>query len=153
MTSRDVIFDLSEKNDRNTSCRPSPKLSNAVCRFSLRCLVFEISGWGGGRSSAPRPVGAKLAQSPVGARVKICMLWGILFVKRTALTCISTVIYFILLSRSVGRSSLTDRTAKDYHPWQISYHLSSSTTVHISVFWYWWDSNKWAEFYQPRRMC
>ena len=45
------------------------KLSNAVCRFSLHCLVFEISG-GGGRSSPP-PVGAKLAQTPVGARVNI----------------------------------------------------------------------------------
>ena len=59
MTSSDVIFDLSEKNDRSTFGRP-PKLSNAVCRFSLRCLVFEISG---GAVIRP-PVGAKLAQPP-----------------------------------------------------------------------------------------
>ena len=58
VNSRDVIFDLSEKNDRRTFGRPFSKLSNAACRFSLRCLVFEISGGGG----HPPPVGAKLAQ-------------------------------------------------------------------------------------------
>ena len=62
----DVTFDLSEKkNYRNTFGRPSPRLSNAVCRFSLRRLVFEISGGGG-----HPPVGAKLSQTPVGARVE-----------------------------------------------------------------------------------
>ena len=62
------FFDLSEKNDPSTFGRPSAKLSNAVCRFSLRCLVFEISG--GEAVIGPPPVGAKLAQTPVGARVK-----------------------------------------------------------------------------------
>ena len=42
-------------------------LSNAVYRFSMRCVVLEISG--GGAEINP-PAGSRLAQTPAGARVK-----------------------------------------------------------------------------------
>ena len=56
------------RNELSTNCRSHPPVSNAIYRLSLACFVFEISR--DGRLSAP-PVGTKLAQTPVGARVKL----------------------------------------------------------------------------------
>ena len=41
-------------NDLYKSWRSRRSLSNAVCRMSLRCVVFEISGGGGAESPPPR---------------------------------------------------------------------------------------------------
>ena len=52
-------------------CSPCWAVSNAVYCLALSCFVFEISGEGG-YPPPPRPrLGAKLARTPVGARVKI----------------------------------------------------------------------------------
>ena len=54
------------KNDLSIFCRTRYALSNAVFRFSLRCVVFEITG--GGRYPPP-PGRPKVAQTPGRARV------------------------------------------------------------------------------------
>ena len=54
------------ENDLCKNCRSWPCVSDAVYRLSLSCFVLEISG---GAVIRPPPVGAKLAQTPVGARV------------------------------------------------------------------------------------
>ena len=56
----------SSKNDPYVFCSTLHGLSNAVYRFSMRCVVLEISG--GGLKSTP--AGSRLAQTPAGARVK-----------------------------------------------------------------------------------
>ena len=61
------FFTLAKKMTEIPSCRPSPKLSNAVCRFSLRWLVFEISVGG---CHPPSPRRCEVGPAPVGARVK-----------------------------------------------------------------------------------
>ena len=43
------------------NCRSCPSVSNAVYRLSLNCFVSEITGGGG----------TNLAQTPVGAQVKV----------------------------------------------------------------------------------
>ena len=60
----------SSKNDPYVFCSTLHGLSNAVYRFSMRCVVLEISG-GGGLKSPPPPAGSRLAQTPAGARVKV----------------------------------------------------------------------------------
>ena len=59
----------SSKNDPYVFCSTLHGLSNAVYRFSMRCVVLEISG-GGGAEINPPPAGSRLAQTPAGARVK-----------------------------------------------------------------------------------
>ena len=59
----------SSKNDPYVFCSTLHGLSNAVYRFSMRCVVLEISG--GGWNQPPPPAGSRLAQTPAGARVKI----------------------------------------------------------------------------------
>ena len=54
------------KNDLSIFCRTCHGLSNAVYRLSLSFLVFAFSG---GRSSAPPPGRAKVAQTPGRAQV------------------------------------------------------------------------------------
>ena len=69
MTSRDVIFDLSEKMAEilPVDLLPSFRMPFAASRY----LAWFSRSPGGGRSSdPPPPLGAKLAQTPVGARVK-----------------------------------------------------------------------------------
>ena len=56
----------SSKNDPYVFCSTLHGLSNAVYRFSMRCVVLKISG--GGLKSTP-PAGSRLAQTPAGARV------------------------------------------------------------------------------------
>ena len=56
-------------------CSTLHGLSNAVYRFSMRCVVLEISG--GGLKSTP-PAGSRLAQTPAGARVKTAPMAAIL---------------------------------------------------------------------------
>ena len=67
----------SSKNDPYVFCSTLHGLSNAVYRFSMRCVVLEISGGGGGWNQPP-PAGSRLAQTPAGARVKLifypCMM-------------------------------------------------------------------------------
>ena len=46
------------------NCRDCPPISNAVYRLSIACFVFDISGGG-----YPPPIGTKMFQTPVGARV------------------------------------------------------------------------------------
>ena len=58
----------SSKNDPYVFCSTLHGLSNAVYRFSMRCVVLEISR-GGGAEINP-PAGSRLAQTPAGARVK-----------------------------------------------------------------------------------
>ena len=60
----------SSKNDPNVFCSTLHGLSNAVYRFSMRCVVLEISG-GGAEINPPPPAGSRLAQTPAGARVKV----------------------------------------------------------------------------------
>ena len=43
----------SEKNYPNVFCSAFPNLPNAVFRFSLTCVVFEIVGGGGGGNQPP----------------------------------------------------------------------------------------------------
>ena len=57
------------ENDLSKNCKARPSVSNAVYRLSLACFVLYIYG---GRLFAPSPVGTKVAQTPVGARVNIC---------------------------------------------------------------------------------
>ena len=57
----------SSKNDPYVFCSTLHGLSNAVYRFSMRCVVLEISG--GGAEITPPPAGSRLAQTPAGARV------------------------------------------------------------------------------------
>ena len=57
----------SSKNDPYVFCSTLHGLSNAVYRFSMRCVVLEISGGGGWNQ--PPPAGSRLAQTPAGARV------------------------------------------------------------------------------------
>ena len=57
----------SSKNDPYVFCSTLHGLSNGVYRFSMRCVVLEISR--GGLKSPP--AGSMLAQTPAGARVKI----------------------------------------------------------------------------------
>ena len=54
----------SEKNYPNVFCSAFPNLPNAVFRFSLTCVVFEIVG--GGRKSTPPGVGVR--PKPPGVR-------------------------------------------------------------------------------------
>ena len=71
-----TLFFTWHKNDLIISSRSCLALYNAVCRLSLRCLVFEISG---GVSDTPPPVGTKVSQTPVGARVNpMGKRWGLL---------------------------------------------------------------------------
>ena len=58
----------SSKNDSYVFCSTLHGLSNAVYRFSMRCVVLEISG--GGAEINP-PAGSRLAQTPAGARVNV----------------------------------------------------------------------------------
>ena len=58
----------SSKNDPYVFCSTLHGLSNAVYRFSMRCVVLEISG-GGGWNQPPPPAGSRLAQTPASARV------------------------------------------------------------------------------------
>ena len=58
----------SSKNDPYVFCSTLHGLSNAVYRFSMRCVVLEISG---GAEINPPPAGSRLAQTSAGARVKI----------------------------------------------------------------------------------
>ena len=62
------------KNDLSKNCRSRPTVSNAVYRLSLTCYVFKISG--GRAVIRPPPVGTNLAQTPVGARVKLQFSWN-----------------------------------------------------------------------------
>ena len=57
----------SSKNDPYVFCSTLHGLSNAVYRFSMRCVVLEISR---GVEINP-PAGSRLAQTPAGARVII----------------------------------------------------------------------------------
>ena len=59
----------SSKNDPYVFCSTLHGLSNAVYRFSMRCVVLEISG--GGAEINPPPAGSRLAQTPAGARVNV----------------------------------------------------------------------------------
>ena len=54
----------SSKNDPYVFCSTLHGLSNAVYRFSMRCVVLEISG-GGGLKSTPPPVLGWLRPPPV----------------------------------------------------------------------------------------
>ena len=56
----------SEKNYTNVFCSAFPNLPNAVFRFSITCVVFEIVG-GGGRKSTPPP-GVGVRPKPPGVR-------------------------------------------------------------------------------------
>ena len=53
---------------RKFFCSTLHGLSNAVYRFSMRCVVLEISREGGG-VEINSPAGSMLAQTPAGARV------------------------------------------------------------------------------------
>ena len=65
----------SSKNDPYVFCSTLHGLSNAVYRFSMRCVVLEISG--GGAEINPPPAGSRLVQTPAGARVNPGpQLWG-----------------------------------------------------------------------------
>ena len=55
----------SEKNYPNVFCSAFPNLPNAVFRFSLTCLVFEIVGGGGGNQPPP---GVGVRPKPPGVR-------------------------------------------------------------------------------------
>ena len=55
--------------DLSKNCRPCPSVSHSVYRLSLSCSVSEILG--GATAPTSPPVGAKLARTPVGARVKM----------------------------------------------------------------------------------
>ena len=59
----------SEKNYPNVFCSDFPNLPNAVFRFSLTCVVFEIVG--GGRKSTPPPGRWCSAETTGCARVKV----------------------------------------------------------------------------------
>ena len=52
VTSGDLAFDLTEKNDRSSFLLILTALSNAACRLSLRRSGVELDG---GRKTAPPP--------------------------------------------------------------------------------------------------
>ena len=56
----------SEKNYPNVFCSAFPNLPNAVFRFSLTCVVFEIVG--GGAEINPPPPGVGVRPKPPGVR-------------------------------------------------------------------------------------
>ena len=56
----------SEKNYQNVFCSAFPNLPNAVFRFSLTCVVFEIVG--GGVEINPPPPGVGVRPKPPGVR-------------------------------------------------------------------------------------
>ena len=58
------------KNDPYVFCSTLHGLSNAVYRFSMRCVVLEISR---GVEINP-PAGSRLAQTPAGARLNDLMI-------------------------------------------------------------------------------
>ena len=67
----------SSKNDPYVFCRTWHGLSNAVYRFSMRCVVLEISR--GGWNQPPPPAGSRLAQTPAGARVnRFATCWSVI---------------------------------------------------------------------------
>ena len=60
----------SSKNDPCVFCSTLHGLSNAVYRFSMHCVVLEISRGGGGEINPPPPPVLGWLRPPAGARVK-----------------------------------------------------------------------------------
>ena len=59
-------FFTGPENDLTRNCGSRSLVYNVVCHLWLACLVFDIS-W---NRYPPQPVGTKLAQTPIGARLK-----------------------------------------------------------------------------------